>query len=68
MMMNGMVTFIMAILLLMMLLPWQQNYRLPHCNTYFVTYNKRGGINSFIYLHVSFLLTTICKHTTYTVK
>jgi hypothetical protein len=38
------------------------------CNTYFVTYNKRGGINSFIYLHVSFLLTTICKHTTYTVK
>jgi hypothetical protein len=30
MMMNGMVIFTMAILLLMMLLPWQQNYRLPH--------------------------------------
>jgi hypothetical protein len=30
MMMNGMVIFIMAILLLMMLLPWQQNCRLPH--------------------------------------
>jgi L-asparagine transporter-like permease len=29
MMMNGTVTFIMAILLLMMLLPWQQNCRLP---------------------------------------
>jgi L-asparagine transporter-like permease len=30
MMMNGMVIFIMAILLLMMLIPWQQNCRLPH--------------------------------------
>jgi hypothetical protein len=30
MMMNGRVTFIMAILLLMMLLPWQQNCMLPH--------------------------------------
>jgi hypothetical protein len=30
MMMNGTVTFIMAILLLMMLLPWQQNCMLPH--------------------------------------
>jgi hypothetical protein len=29
MMMNGTVTFIMAILLLMMLLPWQQNCMLP---------------------------------------
>jgi hypothetical protein len=29
MMMNGTVSFIMAILLLMMLLPWQQNCRLP---------------------------------------
>jgi hypothetical protein len=29
MMMNGTVTFIMAILLLTMLLPWQQNCRLP---------------------------------------
>jgi hypothetical protein len=29
MMMNGAVTFIMAILLLTMLLPWQQNCRLP---------------------------------------
>jgi hypothetical protein len=29
MMMNGIVTFIRAILLLMMLLPWQQNCRLP---------------------------------------
>jgi hypothetical protein len=28
--MNGTVTFIMAILLLMMFLPWQQNCRLPH--------------------------------------
>jgi hypothetical protein len=30
MMMNGMVIFITTILLLMMLLPWQQNCRLPH--------------------------------------
>jgi hypothetical protein len=30
MMMNGTVIFIRAILLLMMLLPWQQNCRLPH--------------------------------------
>jgi hypothetical protein len=30
MMMNGTLTFIMAILLLTMLLPWQQNCRLPH--------------------------------------
>jgi hypothetical protein len=30
MMMNGTVIFIMAILLLMMLLPWQQNCRLSH--------------------------------------
>jgi hypothetical protein len=30
MVMNGMVIFIMAILLLMMLLRWQQNIRLPH--------------------------------------
>jgi hypothetical protein len=30
MMMNGTVTFIMAIFHLMMLLPWQQNCRLPH--------------------------------------
>jgi hypothetical protein len=30
MMMNGMVIFIMAIFLLMMLLSWQQNCRLPH--------------------------------------
>jgi hypothetical protein len=30
MIINGMVIFIMAILLLMMLLPWQQNCRLPH--------------------------------------
>jgi hypothetical protein len=30
MMINGTATFIMAILLLMILLPWQQNCRLPH--------------------------------------
>ena len=34
MMMNGMVIFIMAILLLMMLLPWQQNCRLPRGRRY----------------------------------
>jgi hypothetical protein len=34
MMMSGMVTFIMAILLLMMLLPWQQNCRLPRGRRY----------------------------------
>jgi hypothetical protein len=34
MMMNGTVNFIMAILLLMMLLPWQQNCRLPHGPSY----------------------------------
>jgi hypothetical protein len=43
-------------------------FRFINCNTQFVTYNKRGGINSFIYLCVLFLLTIICEHTTYTIK